>query len=139
MQNRAQTEELLKAAAEAMAHAYAPYSHFHVGAALRSASGQIYSGCNVENAVFPIGSCAETNAIAAAVRAEGDNFSIAAISIVARDAKGAMAPVAPCGACRQAILEFGAEADVIFTDSTGRHQTRNIQSLLPDAFRLTAR
>ncbi len=139
MPDTVQTEELMKAAEEAMANAYAPYSNFRVGAAIRSASGRIYSGCNVENAVSPVGSCAEQNAIAAAVRSEGASLSITAITIVARDASGAIAPVSPCGTCRQAILEFGSSADVTFTDSAGQLQSRNIKTLLPDAFTFASR
>ncbi len=98
---------LRRAAAVAARKAYAPYSAFRVGAALRTAGGATYIGCNVENASFPVGGCAERHAIAAAVAAEGPEMRIATIAIVALDPLGDEAVCAPCGACRQAILEFG--------------------------------
>jgi cytidine deaminase len=94
--------------------AYAPYSAFRVGAALRTVAGATFVGCNVENASFPVGGCAERHAIAAAVAAEGPDMRLAAIAVVALDPLGDVAVCAPCGACRQAILEFGPDAWVIF-------------------------
>lgn len=107
-------ESLRRLAVETAGRAYAPYSRFHVGAALQSASGRIYTGCNVENAALPIGGCAERAAIAAAVAAEGAGFRLVAIAVAARAEDGRAMPVSPCGACRQALVEFGAEARVSF-------------------------
>ena len=88
----------LRSAAERVARqAYAPHSGFHVGAALRSARGQIYLGCNVENAAYPVSSCAERGAISAAVAAEGKDFKLHAIAVVALNAQGDSLPVTPCG------------------------------------------
>jgi cytidine deaminase len=107
-----------------------------VGAALRTVGGATYSGCNVENASFPVGGCAERHAIAAAVAAEGAEMRLAAIAVVALDPAGDPAICAPCGACRQAIIEFGPDARVIFRAS---HEgdgmvTATAASLIPGAF-----
>jgi cytidine deaminase len=127
---------LLSEAARAALKAYAPYSAFRVGAALRTVGGATYSGCNVENASFPVGGCAERHAIAAAVAAEGAEMRLAAIAVVALDPAGDPAICAPCGACRQAIIEFGPDARVIFRAS---HEgdgmvTATAASLIPGAF-----
>ena len=127
-------EVLVSEARQAMQSAYAPYSGFRVGAALRSAKGGVYSGCNVENVSFPIGVCAERNAIAAAVRAEGPDFSLEAIAVVASSGAGDLVPLTPCGACRQAILEFGERARVVRVDAAGGATEIAIGELLPDAF-----
>lgn len=132
------TDALLQLAAAASAQAYAPYSRLHVGAALKTERGALYSGCNVENAAFPSGGCAEHHAIAAAVRAEGPAMRISAIAIHATTANGQPVAIPPCGACRQRILEFGRDARVSFagTDGTIRHCT--IAELLPASFHLPA-
>jgi cytidine deaminase len=96
-------EELFQAAAAARQNAYAPYSRFAVGAAIRSASGAIYASANVENAAYPVGTCAEAGAIAAMVAA-GEQ-QIAEILIIAESVE----PVMPCGACRQRIFEFAMQ------------------------------
>lgn len=127
---------LLQAAEQALASAHAPYSGLRVGAAVRSASGQLHLGCNVENAAFPLGSCAEANAIAAAVLAEGARLEITDIAIAARDAAGARADVSPCGGCRQRILEFGARTTVHWIDAEARLHSTAIAALLPHSFRL---
>ena len=127
---------LRELAEQALHRAYAPYSKFQVGAALRSASGALYSGCNVENAAYPLGSCAERAAISAAVRAEGPTLRIVEIEVLARDQHGQLQPAAPCGACRQLIMELGREAEVVFTGADGRSQRWPITELLPAAFGL---
>jgi len=129
-----QEKSLLKLARKAARKAYAPYSSFKVGAALRTTSGHIYSGCNVEDVSFPLGTCAERNAIAAAVREEGAKMKVAEIAIAAFK-QSKHASVAPCGGCRQAIYEFGSMTKVIFLD--GRRNVRKmlIGELLPEAFR----
>src|SRR5271166_6054294 len=111
---------LLEAAAAVARKAYAPYSGFMVGAALATESGAVLTGCNVENASFPVGGCAERHAIAAAVAGEGPEMRIARIAIVALDPTHEPVACAPCGACRQAILEFGPTAEVIFRNQNGQ-------------------
>lgn len=125
----------LRAAATRVANqAYAPHSGYHVGAALRSASGQTYVGCNVENASYPVSGCAERGAISAAVAAEGKGFRLLAIAVVALNERGESLPVTPCGACRQMLVEFGAEAEVGFTTPSGDWQTVSAGELLPYRF-----
>jgi cytidine deaminase len=126
--------ELLREAKQALGKAYARYSSFKVGAAVRTRAGNIYLGCNVENVSYPVGTCAERNAIAAAVLAEGPTTEIIAIAIAARDRHDHWASVTPCGACRQAIHEFGRAAKVVFTDANQKPRTESIQALLPESF-----
>ncbi|MBV8206156.1 MAG: cytidine deaminase, partial [Acidobacteria bacterium] len=95
-------ERLVAAAEAAMLRAYAPYSNFFVGAALLGESGNIYTGCNVENASYGLTICAERNAVFAAVAAEGAQFKLKAIAV----ANKAYAACSPCGACRQVLCEF---------------------------------
>lgn len=109
--------------------AYVPYSRFKVGAALRSAGGQIHVGCNVENVAYPQGTCAEAGAIAAMVAA--GETSITEVYVVA----DSPTPVPPCGGCRQKLMEF-AQADTPVTLATldgTEHQT-TLGALLPGAF-----
>ena len=109
--------------------AYAPYSDFKVGAAIRGASGAIYAGCNVENVAYPEGTCAEAGAIAAMVAAgETELNEVYVVS-------GGPMPVPPCGGCRQKLKEFGA-ADVRVTMATtgGAEQVMRLDELLPGAF-----
>ena len=114
-------DEMLQRARAARRQAYAPYSGFAVGACVRSAGGNLYAGCNVENAAYPEGLCAEAAAIAAMVGA-GER-EIAAIAIVGGPAGGAEVRCAPCGGCRQKLHEFvgpaaGADIDV-YLDADG--------------------
>ena len=120
---------LSKAAQDVRENAYAPYSNFKVGASLRSASGAIYTGCNVENVAYPEGTCAEAGAIAAMVAAGETKLTEA---YVIADSPS---PVTPCGGCRQKLAEFGA-AEVVVTMATveGAEQTMSIAKLLPGAF-----
>jgi cytidine deaminase len=127
-------EALRTAATQVASQAYAPHSRYHVGAALRSASGQTYVGCNVENASYPVSGCAERGAISAAVAAEGRGFRLQAIAVVALNERGESLPVTPCGACRQMLVEFGAEAEVGFSAPDGRWQTVSAGDLLPFRF-----
>jgi len=114
-----------------MKHAHAPYSHFRVGAALRTRGGKIFSGCNVENASYGMTNCAERTAIFSAVTELGPGMEIEAIAVVnAQDA-----PCSPCGACRQVIYEFGPEAMVYFQGAKG-WKCVSIAGLLPEGFRL---
>jgi cytidine deaminase len=121
---------LFDAADLAAQKAYAPYSNFSVGAAIRTASGQIVSGCNVENAAYPAGTCAEAGAIAAMVAA--GETKIADIAIVGVKSN----PCYPCGACRQRIFEFSdASTRIHLRDgATGDAITHSIDALLPNAF-----
>lgn len=126
--------ELRELAAQAARRAYAPYSKLSVGAALRSTGGAVYVGCNVENAAFPVGGCAERAAIATAVQSEGADFRLAAIAVAAFAADGTALPVSPCGACRQALVEFGADAAVTFRDADGNWVQVDSGALLPWRF-----
>ena len=120
---------LVEAAAQVRENAYAPYSNFKVGAAIRSMSGQVYLGVNVENAAYPEGTCAEAGAIAAMVA--GGDARIAEVAVIA----DSPTPVSPCGGCRQKLAEFGA-GNVTVTLATTRGSLREttIAALLPGAF-----
>lgn len=120
---------LFEAALAARQRAYAPYSRFLVGAALRDEAGAIHSGCNVENAAYPVGTCAEAGAIAAMIAAGGRR--IAAILVCADGA----VPVTPCGACRQRIREFaGPEAPIFAAGPEGVLARYTLDALLPASF-----
>jgi cytidine deaminase len=121
--------ELVVHARQARNRAYAPYSNFPVGAALLGRSGRVYTGCNVENAAYPLVTCAERTAVTKAV-SEGER-EFEAIAVVT--ATGAT----PCGACRQILREFaGPEGDlrVIVADTAGNARTFTIADLLPEGF-----
>jgi cytidine deaminase len=124
---------LLRHARSAARRAYAPHSRYHVGAAVRTRRGAIYSGCNVENASYGLTLCAERNAVAAAVAAEGATMRLTAVAIFVA------APEAfpPCGACRQVIAEFAApDAPVAYVGRRGAPVLSTVGALLPRAFRL---
>jgi len=120
---------LIAEASAARANAYAPYSRFPVGAALLARSGVVYRGVNVENASFGITICAERAALFAAVSAGEREFD--AVAIVA-DTTG---PVRPCGACRQALAEFGVGLRIVMANTAGESETRTLEALLPAGFR----
>jgi homotetrameric cytidine deaminase len=125
--------ELLVRARAAAAHAYAPYSKFRVGAALRTATGAIFAGCNVENASYGLTNCAERTAIFSAVAAEGPHMRLIAIAIYVDSPQ----TFPPCGACRQVIAEFAAPEAVVLYQSSGIDAVRTtIARLLPHSFRL---
>jgi cytidine deaminase len=126
-----QRAQLQKMARAAMKKAYAPYSKFRVGSALLTRKGQIFSGCNVENASYGMTNCAERTAIFSAVAALGPSLEVAAIAVV--NDQGV--PCSPCGACRQVIYEFGPDAIVFFQGKKGEQQA-HITELLPAGFRL---
>jgi cytidine deaminase len=126
-----QRDRLLQAARKTMKHAHAPYSHFKVGAALLTSKGEVFSGCNVENASYGLTNCAERTAIFAAIAQSGPKLDIRTIAVVNNQG----VPCSPCGACRQVIYEFGPEATVFFESSTGWKETP-ITELLPEGFRL---
>ena len=120
---------LLEAATKVREHAYAPYSHFKVGAAIRATSGQIYTGCNVENVAYPEGTCAEAGAIAAMVAA--GETRIAELLVIA----DSPTPVPPCGGCRQKLAEFAApETPVTLATTDGKTQLTTVAALLPGVF-----
>lgn len=120
---------LLQAATEVRDRAYAPYSRFKVGAAIRGAAGGLHVGCNVENAAYPEGTCAEAGAIAAMVAA--GETRIADILVIADSAE----PVPPCGGCRQKIAEFAApDVRVTLATSSGASRSMTVAELLPGAF-----
>lgn len=127
-------DTLRQMAQQAAQQAYAPYSKLRVGAALRSASGKIYTGCNVENASYTLGNCAERAAIATAVQAEGPAFKLAAIAVAAFSENGALLPISPCGGCRQALVEFGEAASVSFQQPDGQWLHVRAADLLPYRF-----
>lgn len=120
-------------ALHAMKMAYAPYSKIHVGAALIASDGNIYSGCNVENASYGLTICAERSAISAAIGAvaKGRRRLMRAVYIV----NNKLPAIPPCGACRQVIFEFGEGGIVYFAGKSGV-QSLAVAELLPDAFRL---
>ncbi|MRX51412.1 cytidine deaminase [Paracoccus sp. S-4012] len=120
---------LLDAAREVRERAYAPYSRFKVGAAVRGASGAVYRGCNVENVAYPEGTCAEAGAIAAMVAAgETELIEVAVIA-------DAPEPVPPCGGCRQKLAEFGRGATpVLLATTSGRTLATTVAELLPGRF-----
>lgn len=121
--------DLLTAATAVRENAYAPYSRFKVGAALRAVSGVIYAGCNVENVAYPEGTCAEAGAIAAMVAA-GETV-IAEVLVIA----DSPSPVPPCGGCRQKIAEFaGPEVTVTLCTTDGQRRAVTVADLLPGSF-----
>ncbi len=123
---------LLDAALRARANAHAPYSGFRVGAALRTADGRVFAGCNVENIAYPEGTCAEAGAIAAMVAAGAR--AIAEVWVVA----DAPEPVTPCGGCRQKLAEFAAPVTpVILAGPAGERARTTVGALLPGAFGTT--
>ena len=125
--------ELLAAARVVAARAYAPYSQFRVGAAIRTDAGTVFTGCNVENASYGLTMCAERNAVAAAVAAEGPGMRIAALAVAVESGQ----PFSPCGACRQVIAEFAAPSTVIVYAGRAGPVTRTTAGeLLPQAFKI---
>ncbi len=126
----AETEELVEAARAARARAYARYSGYTVGAAVRAASGKIYAGCNVENAAYPLSQCAEANAVAAMVL--GGDQEITAVAVAG---PGGEAPCTPCGGCRQMLAEFGdAGVRVHISGPDGEMMEETLGHLIPHAF-----
>ena len=120
---------LLEAAREARKKAYAPYSKFFVGAAILDDQGKLHKGCNVENAAYPQGTCAEAGAITAMILAEGRQ--IKAIAVVGESPD----PVTPCGGCRQRLREFASpHTPIIICGPDGERARYSLESLLPHSF-----
>jgi cytidine deaminase len=118
--------DLVRRAVEARSRAYAPYSGYPVGAAVVTTSGNVFTGCNVENASFGLTVCAERVAILKAV-SEGDT-GVAALAVVAPGG------ASMCGACRQVLHEFGPSAKVYLADPSGSFRETDAKAVLPDAF-----
>ncbi len=125
----AERDLLLEKAKAALTSAYAPYSKFMVGAALLTENGNVYTGCNVENASYGLTNCAERTAIFTAVTAEGSGMHIRAIAVWCNPE----GPCSPCGACRQVIFEFGPSAVVLFQGKSGIEEVL-ASDLLPYGF-----
>ncbi|QYO77367.1 cytidine deaminase [Devosia salina] len=123
-------DKALFAAAEAVrAKAYAPYSKFQVGAAILADDGQIYAGCNVENAAYPVGNCAEPSAIAAMLAGGGKRIRRVYVT------GPGTAPVTPCGGCRQRIREFAdPDVEIISHGVDGEPLVQTLEQLLPHSF-----
>ena len=120
-------EKLIHAATSARDQAYAPHSHFYVGASLLLEDGTIVAGCNVENASYSLSICAERVAAATAITAGYRKWRAVAIATVGG--------VTPCGACRQFLAEFGTDATIIMVDViNGSRKIRKLSQLLPEAF-----
>ncbi len=120
---------LLETARAVRENAHVPYSRFKVGAAIRTASGAVYAGCNVENVAYPQGTCAEAGAIAAMVA--GGDTTIAEVFVIADSPD----PVPPCGGCRQKLSEFaGGDVAVTMATTDGKTLTMTMDQLLPGAF-----
>jgi cytidine deaminase len=126
----AERDLLLEKAKSVLQQAYAPYSKFHVGAAVLTEAGNIYVGCNVENASYGLTNCAERTAIFSAVTAEGPEMRLRALAVW-NDPPG---PCSPCGACRQVIFEMGRNCVVLFQGEDGRVAEVRASDLLPYGF-----
>ena len=123
------SDALIAAAINAMPLAYAPYSQFQVGAAIEDENGHIHTGVNVENAAYPVGSCAEAAAIAAMIGAGGRKITRIAVA-----GRGELL-CTPCGGCRQRIREFAAaDMDIFICDEQGLRQRFTLAELLPHSF-----
>ncbi len=121
-------DQLIASAVAARERAYAPYSNFKVGAALRGKSGRVYSGCTVENAAYGLSMCAERTAIFKAI-SEGER-EFTAIAVATDESKF----ISPCGACRQVIMDLAGDIDCVLTDKNGAIKVLKMNELLPHPF-----
>ncbi len=124
--NESSKKKLVAQAMQARERAYAPYSNYKVGAALLGKSGTVYTGCNVENAVYPMTICAERTAVVKAVSEDERKF--VAIAVVTENGGS------PCGSCRQTLHEFGADILVLIADVAGARRETTVGELLPGSF-----
>ena len=122
-------QRLIEAARAMLDRAYAPYSKFRVGAAILTEAGNMYTGCNVENASYGVTNCAERTAIFSAVAAEGPSMKLRAVAVLNSQTMAC----SPCGACRQVIYEFGPKALVIY-QGNGSLNEATTEQLLPAGF-----
>ncbi|KAM9859534.1 cytidine deaminase-like [Aulostomus maculatus] len=122
-------QKLIRQSQEAKKNAYCPYSKFRVGAALMTSTNRVFTGCNVENACYNLGICAERNAISKAVSEGHTHFKAIAIASDMTDRF-----ISPCGGCRQFIREFGSSWDVYLTKPDGTYQRKTVDQLLPVSF-----
>jgi cytidine deaminase len=118
-------QQLITQAMEVAGRAYAPYSHFHVGAVLVGKDGQIFAGCNVENISYGLTICAERNAVFAAVAEGCREFTKIVIATDLAE------PASPCGACRQVLCEFNPDIDVVLGTFGGKMASYKLSELLP--------
>jgi cytidine deaminase len=126
-------QALIEAAKAVRARAHAPYSQYHVGAAVLDENVRIHTGCNVENAAYPEGICAETSAIAAMVAAGGTRI----VAIAAVGGRQDLEACTPCGGCRQRILEFAdPNTRIVLLDEKGQPRCYSMDELLPASFHL---
>jgi len=126
-------EELIERAKQARESAYTPYSNFPVGAALLTESGEVYTGCNIENSAYSVTNCAERTAVFKAVSEGHRQFK--KLAVVA-DTEG---PVSPCGSCRQVLNEFGADIEVIMANLDGDIVVKQVKELLWSGFNLDSK
>lgn len=127
--NRKFFQELYAAAKKVREYAYAPYSHFSVGAAILSSEGEIFTGCNVENASYGLSVCAERVAVFKAVSQGCSSFRAL---VLVTDGE---TPASPCGACRQVLAEFSPELEVFMCNLKGKIVHTTVEKLLPYTFR----
>ena len=128
-------EKLIKKAIEMLNFSYAPYSNFHVGAALLTSEGKIYTGCNIENAAYGPSNCAERTAIFKAVSEGKKKFE--AIAIVGGKNGKIENFCPPCGVCRQVLAEFSKkDFEIVLAKSTNEYKIMTLEQLLPESFSL---
>lgn len=121
-------KSLIQKALEARKNSYSPYSQFAVGTALEAEDGAIYTGCNVENASYGLSICAERTALVKAISQGAKKFKRLAIVADTQE------PVTPCGMCRQMLMEFSPEMEIILANTQGKSETTTLAKLLPKAF-----